>query len=145
MVWGAGAHAGVDSVVGSETVRFRTCWSWLGCVCRDGGTGSERGMSLGAGGVVADMRGTGGGGTTRFGGIWGKLGGWDKAWGCSDESSVVFRCFEVAARGPEWGRAGGSVVIDGRVLGDVAVALGVSWVSTKVGEASWGEQGGVEG
>ena len=47
-------------------------------------------------------------------------GGWSRDWGCSDGPGSALRRSRAAARGSERGRAGGSVVDDRRVVGDVA-------------------------
>jgi hypothetical protein len=74
--------------------------------------------------------------TARFGGFWGKLGGWDRARGCSEGSSSLFRCFRAVVRGPEWARAEDWANVDKRVVNDAAVALGIPACSTEVCKAS---------
>ena len=86
------------------------------------GVGGERGVSLGADGVVGDAGGvyhTGGGEAARLRGVWGVLGGWDALRGCSGGSRCVCRCSGGAVRGSEWGRAGDWAVVDGDVAGRV--------------------------
>ena len=58
--------------------------------------------------------------TARFQGTWGKQGGWDTVQGCPGVSPNVFRCSRAVVHGPEWGRAGDTAVVDGRVVDDVA-------------------------
>ena len=70
---------------------------------------------------------------------WSELGWSGSEWGCSDGSGSMFHCFLAGARGPEWGRVGCLVDVDG----DVAV----EWGSLRCGMGgwgmSWGGQGGV--
>jgi hypothetical protein len=76
---------------------------------------------------------------------WGELGRIGSEQGCSDESGSVHHRSRGVARSPEWGRAGGSAVIDRSVDADVAVTFGGSSCITGVWESSWGWQGGVGG
>jgi hypothetical protein len=72
----------------------------------------------------------------RFRGVLGKLGGWDRARGCSEGSSSLFRCSRAAVHGPEWTRAEDWANVDKRVVNDAAVALGILACSTGVCKAS---------
>jgi hypothetical protein len=124
-------------VGGGETARLELAWGGLGQ------TGGERG-ARGVDGAVGDAGGVyqaGSGETARFGGFWGEQGGWLRFWGCSAGSGSMSRRFRAVARGPEWGRTGGSAVVDD----DVAVALGVSRCRTGVMESGRGELGGADG
>jgi hypothetical protein len=51
---------------------------------------------------------------------WGEVGSWEAFRGCCNGSSSVFCCFRAAAGGSEWGRAGGSAIVDECVDGDLA-------------------------
>ena len=57
----------------------------------------------------------------RLWGVWGELGHIGGERGRSDGSGSVSCRFWVFVRGPGWGRRQDSVVVDGRVDGDVAV------------------------
>jgi hypothetical protein len=58
---------------------------------------------------------------TRFWAVWAKLGGW--GWGCSGGSVDVSHRFRAVASILERGRAGGTVIDDGCIDDDVAVAF----------------------
>jgi hypothetical protein len=91
-----------------ETARLGPSWGALGQKGGEQDAGGEQGVLAGADVDVGDAGGvyhTDVGETACFGGFWGKLGGWDKARGCSEGSSSLFRCFSAAVRGPEWARA----------------------------------------
>ena len=94
----------------------------------NGGLDGERGVSAVVNGVVSDVAGVGDAGgveTVRWWGFWGELGHWDVFCGCSVGPGNVSCHFVAAVRGPGWGRAGYSAVVDGHVVDDVAVTLGV--------------------
>ena len=76
-----------------------------------------------------------------FQGVWGELGRIGSEQGCSDESGSVCHCSQGVARGPEWGKAGGLVVIDGHDDDDVTVMLGEMGVRG----TGWGERRGLGG
>jgi hypothetical protein len=75
----------------------------------------------------------GNGGTARLGPSWAELGWMGSERGCS-ESGSVFRCSRDVVRGPEWGGAGGTAIIDGHVDGDVAMV----WRGSRWGTGVWG-------
>ena len=77
----------------SEMAYLRPGWGGLGYKGRDGGIGSGRGVSRGVDGVVSDMGrvwDVDGGETALLQGFWGKLWGWDRAWGFSGGFGGVF-------------------------------------------------------
>jgi hypothetical protein len=111
-------------------------------------TGGGQGAFAGADGVVGDagrVYHMGDAEAACLWGVWGKLGGWNGLQGCSDGLGSVLRHSRAAAHGSEWGRAGGSAVVDKHVDDDVAVALRVPGCSTRVKGAGCGELGSVGG
>ena len=99
------------------------------CTGVNGGLDGEQGVSAVVDGVVSNMAGVGdagGGKTVHWWGFWGKLGHWDVFCRFSVGPGNMSCHFVAAVRGLGWGRAGYSVVVDGHVVNDVVVALGVS-------------------
>jgi hypothetical protein len=112
--------------------------------------GDEQGVFLGVDNVVSDVAEVwdmGVGETSRFWVFWCELGGWDGLWGCFGGFMSVHHHFPAVARGPEWGRAGCSAIVDGHVIDDIAClvdACGVilgSWWITGAQRSSRGELG----
>jgi hypothetical protein len=120
--------------------RFGDVWGEQGCTGRTGAINSERGVLMGVDGVVNDVAGVwdlGGSETYRFRGFWCELGGGSGLWGCSAGFTFVRHCFPAVARGPGWGKAWSSAVVDD----DVAVAQGGSRFGVGVRGASRGGLG----
>jgi hypothetical protein len=111
----------------------------------EAGDGGRETVAVGVGDPLSAVKDVRRGETARLWLNWGELGRIGSERGCSDESGSVRRRSRGVARSPEWGRAGGSAVIDGSVDADVAVAFGGSSCITGVWESSWGWQGGVGG
>ena len=134
----SGMVAAMEDGGDDETARLWSSWGEFGCTRGDGVADGEQGVSAVVGGVVNNVAvvwDVGGSETSRFWGFWCELGGWNGLWRCSGGFTFVRRCFPAVARGPGWGKAWGSAVVND----DVAIALGGLRFGTGVWGASWGE------
>ena len=131
-------------VCSGEPARFGLGWGGLGQ------TGGERGAK-GVDGVVGDageVYHTDDAETARLRGVWGKPGGGDTSGGVCDTPGGMFLRSGAVVCVPEWGRGGGTAIIDAHAVDDVAelvdawgVVVGSWWIMGARG-TSWG---GLEG